>query len=87
MIFMLLSKLFQRDGVECPKWLKHILIEDYWINSDYSNEDNTHKWVFKNQLVNLLITFDEKEYLFIAFDKSGSVIFERIVTPEYEIIS
>lgn len=84
---MLLNDLFQRDGVDCPEWLKHVLIENYWINSTYSYEDETHKWSFKNQSVNLLITFDEKEYLFIAFDKSESVIFERIVTPEYEVIS
>ena len=84
---MFLNDLFQRDGVDCPEWLKHVLIENYWINSTYSYEDETHKWSFKNQSVNLLITFDEKEYLFIAFDKSESVIFERIVTPEYEVIS
>lgn len=84
---MLLNDLFQRDGVDCPEWLKHVLIENYWINSTYSYEDETHKWSFKNQSVNLLITFDEKEYRFIAFDKSESVIFEKTVTPEYEVIS
>ena len=84
---MLLIDLFQRDGVDCPEWLKRVLIENYWINSTYSYEDETHKWSFKNQTINLLIAFNGEEYVFNAFDKSDNIIFEKIVTSEYEVIS
>ncbi len=74
---MFVKDLFERDNVDCPEWLDSYL-EDDWMNSIYSFEDNVHKWHLQDPFKNVVISFDGKEYRFQAFDDEGNVIVERI---------
>ncbi len=77
---MFLNELFARDGVTCPNWLSNVVLENEWINSHYVFEDNVHKWSFKNQFKNVLITFDNTEYHFIAYSSNGEILCNNIIT-------
>lgn len=74
---MFIKDLFERDNVPCPEWLDDYL-EDEWMDSIYSFEDNVHKWQLQDSLKNLLISFDENEYRFQGFDDEGNVIMEEV---------
>ena len=49
MDFIKIKDLFARDNVECPKWLDAYLDDD-WMDSIYSFEDNVHKWQLQGSL-------------------------------------
>ena len=84
---MFIKDLFERDNVPCPEWLDDYL-EDEWMDSVYSFEDNVHYWKLHNPLKNVVISFDGEEYRFRGFDDSGEVMFmEQVITEEGELIT
>lgn len=82
---MLLEELFEQYDVECPEWLKDIFLDDDWEESQYSKEDNTHKWTLKNPFKDVAITFDGTEYHLLAYDEEGELLFDNVTTEEYGI--
>ncbi len=52
---MFIKDLFERDNVPCPEWLDDYL-EDEWMDSVYSFEDNVHYWKLHNPLKNVVIS-------------------------------
>ncbi len=65
--FMFVKELFDKENITCPEWLSYNMIDDYWQDAEYSLEDNVHKWTFKDELRNVLITFDGERYTFGAY--------------------
>lgn len=86
---ILVNTLFERDGVTCPSWLSSQPLEANWMDSIYSLEDGIHKWVLKNQIQNLAITFDGEEYVFCAFNKADNdlVLFKEVITEDCALIT
>jgi hypothetical protein len=84
---MKLSDLFKRDNVPFPDWLHDDLLNDEWRNSKYFKGDNIHKWELTILLEFNCISFDGEEYTFQGYDENNNLIFEKVVTPEYERIT
>lgn len=84
---MFTKDLFERDNVECPGWLNDYLDDD-WMDSVYSFEDNVHYWKLHTPLKNVVISFDGEEYCFRGFDDNGEVmIMEQVITEIGERIT
>ena len=82
---MFVEELFARENIDCPQWLTKTFLEDVWRNSTHSIEDDIHTWRLQNPLQNLLITWDGKEYHFIAFYKNGEQMLDNIITEEWKL--
>ena len=83
---MFVKELFDKNNITCPQWLVTHIIDDEWIDSEYSFEKNFHKWIIKNKLKNAQITFDGKTFTLGAYFEDIFHILERI-TEEYVMIS
>ena len=81
------SDLFGRDGVECPEWLSDQKLEDYWLSSDYSCEDDVHLWEYRDFARWVVLSWDGTECLLRAFDEDGVILFARVRTEEFEVCS
>lgn len=82
---ILLKELFERDNVSFPEWLSCEYLDEDWKDSNYSFEKNKHVWSLKTLFKNVRITFDGKEYHFIAFDEEDNIMFDNVTTKEYVI--
>lgn len=54
---MLVKEFFEKYNIQCPNWLERESLEDDLIDSDYSFEDNVHKWRFKNNFKGYITYF------------------------------
>lgn len=79
---MFVKDLFNKFNVDCPSWLEKDSLEDDLIESDNNFEDGVHKWRFKNDFKDILLTFDGKEFHFKAFD-DGNLMLDNVVTETY----
>lgn len=77
-------ELFDRDNILCPEWLSYIQLEDDWLDSVYSYEDDKHTWNLQNDFKNVRITFDGEEYNFYAIEEDELIPLEKI-TEDYEM--
>ena len=84
---IMLKELFERDNVPFPEWLKDEPLKWDWENSTYLKGDNVHKWELNTPLGFKSITLEDDVYTFTGYDLDNNVIFEKTVTPEYEVIS
>ena len=75
---MLLDELFNLNDIECPNWLKGKFLEDDWKDSEYSLEENIHKWVLKTPMKHLQLTFTGEEYILTAFNEGMEFLVEWI---------
>lgn len=83
-MIMKLKDLFDKENIICPEWLSNKMIDSYWENADYSLEDNVHKWIFKDELRNTMITFDGETYIFGAYSPDGYFqVFEKETESEF----
>lgn len=84
---MLLTDFFKRYNVHCPEWLANEFLEEKWVDSEYSMENHIHKWVLKNTMQDLCITFDGETYCFRAFDDEGTILFRQMITEEMCLVT
>lgn len=82
---MFVHELFDKENINCPEWLSDELIDDYWQDAEYSLEDNVHKWTFKDELLNVLISFDGETYTFGAYFDDLFKVFS-VVTADSSIM-
>lgn len=82
---LMLKELFERDNVPFPEWLAYEYLDEDWKESIYSFEKNKHVWSLKTLFKNVRITFDGKEYHFIAFDEEDNIMFDNVTTEKYVI--
>lgn len=83
---MFVKDLFDKYNVICPNWLEKNSLEDDLIDSDYSVEEGLHKWKFKNEFKDILLTFDGEEFHFKAFDDEGHLMLDNVYTKNYCMI-
>lgn len=79
---MLLKELFNQQNLNCPRWAEDIFLEDDWSSSEYSNEEGINKWVFKNDIKHLVITFDGDQYILEGFDSEGVLLLREVRTED-----
>ena len=75
---MFVKELFDKNNINSPEWLVIHIINDEWINSEYSFEKNSHKWIIKNKLKNVQITFDGKIFTLRTYFENMFYILERV---------
>lgn len=84
---MNLKELFDRDNVSFPEWLDDKPLKWDWENSTYLKGNNIHKWELNTLAGFQSITLENETYTFSSYDLDNNLIFEQIVTPEYESIT
>lgn len=84
---MWLHDLFKRDNVDIPEWLDDNYLDDEWGNSTYLKGENLHKWELTTPLGFSNITLEDNVYIFSSYDENNDLIFEQIITPEYQSIT
>ena len=83
----MLKELFERDNVLFPEWLINEPLKWDWEKSTYLKGENIHKWELNTPIGFQTITLEDENYTFTGYDENNNIIFERVVTPEYESIS
>lgn len=85
---MLLKDLFERDNVEYPDWLSEdYLLDDEWGDAIYFKSDTIHKWELNSIMGLSIITLENKVCTFDSYNLDNELIFKKVDTPEYEIIT
>lgn len=82
---MKLSELFKKNNVPFPDWLPDDTISDEWGNAEYLKGDTTHRWELTILSEFNSISFDGETYTFQGYDEHNQLIFEKMVTPEFEL--
>ena len=81
MIFV--DELFKSQNIICPEWLSHAdMLENEWLDSEYTLKEGIHTWRFKNVLKDVEITFDGETYIFGAYRDNNFYLLTEI-TEEY----
>ena len=84
---MMLKELFDRDNVPFPEWLENEPLKGEWETSTYFKGDNIHKWELNTPVGFSTITLEDERCTFESYDLNNQLIFEKIDTPEEQIIS
>ena len=79
---VMLSDLFAQEGVKCPDFLKAEMIMTELLDSNYSFENKTHTWKFKDEYRDIKITFDNETYIYQGFDEDGNEIYRKEINKE-----
>ena len=84
---MWMKELFEKHNVTPPEWLSDEMLDDEWEDSIYSIINNSHKWVLKTPIQNMVLLFDGETCILRGFDDGDVVIFEKIITADETLIS
>ena len=84
---MKLHELFERDNVDFPEWLSDDLLKENWEDATYLQGENTHKWELTTIAGYKSITLEDEVYTAQVYDENNQLIFEKVVTPEYQSIT
>lgn len=84
---MNLKELFERDNVPFPEWLSDEPLKWNWENSTYLKGEKIHKWELNTPIGFQSITLEDDTYTFSGYDLNNNLIFEKVVTPEYEVVT
>lgn len=78
--------LFDRDNILCPEWLSNEYLEDDWMDSVYSYEEDKHTWSLKTPMKDVKITYDGSECHLLAYFENGELMADDVITNDYEIL-
>lgn len=84
---MMLKELFDRNDVPFPEWLENEPLKGDWENSNYFKGENIHKWELNTPIGFQTIVLEDELCTFTGYDSNNQLIFEKIDTPDTQIIS
>ena len=81
---VMLSDLFDQEGVKCPKFLADERIMSELLDSKYTFVRGVHTWEFKDEYRHIIITFDNEVYTYKGFDDEGNEIYIKEISKDSE---
>ena len=83
---MLLIELFDRDNILLPEWLSDEYLDDNWVDSTYSFNEEYHTWTLNDPFGKLRICFNGEKYHFQALSDDGEWIPFKTITEDSILI-